>query len=49
MRLTDATPPVEPMMMRVGDVAAEHEYTVVSTSVTLSADLKLDDENPRQS
>lgn len=30
--VTDATPPVKPMMMRVGDVAAEHEQAVVSAS-----------------
>ena len=32
--ITDATPPVQPMMMRVGDVAAEHEQTVVSATNT---------------
>jgi len=32
--ITDATPPVQPMMMRVGDVAAEHKQAVVSASKT---------------
>jgi len=30
--ITDATPPVQPMMMRVEEVAAEHEQTLVSAT-----------------